>query len=253
MSDLITERDGVIMTISLNRPQALNALNRDLFLELRHLVEDIETDPGIAVIVMQGAGGRAFSVGIDLKERQTLSDQEADAFRRQVVFPFYLALHERTKPLVAAVDGYCLGGGFELALAADVIVAAETAQFGLPEVRWGMIPAGGGLQMLTRIIGPLRAKDLALTGRRITAHEAWTMGIVSRLVPAEAAVKTALQTAQAITENVQIAVQGVKRAIDHMVNFREGFGFDIEVSNGCYFSQERKAALDTFGDSSKRS
>lgn len=254
MSDLVlSERDGGIVLLKLNRPHALNALNRGLFIELRKKIDEIEEDPAIKAAVIQGAGECAFSVGVDLKERQNLTDREAEEFRRRVVFPFYLALHERTKPLIAAVEGYCLGGGFELALGSDVIVAGETAQFGLPEARWGLIPAGGALQMLTRIIGPIRTKELALTGRRINGQEAWSMGIVSRLVPEDAVQKTALETAKMIAGQVQTAVQGVKRAVDHVVNFHQGFVFDIEVSNGFYFSPERKAALGAFGDLSKHS
>ncbi|NNN18707.1 MAG: enoyl-CoA hydratase/isomerase family protein [Acidimicrobiaceae bacterium] len=249
MSDVVlVERDNGIARVTLNRPEAMNALNRELFIELRRILGEIDADPDVKVCLIEGAGGRAFCVGVDLKERQNIHDHQADEYRKSVVFPFYLGAHERTKPMIAAVTGYCLGGGFELALAADVIIAGESAQFGLPEARWGLIPAGGALQMLTRIIGPLRTKELALTGRRISAQEAHSMGVVSHLVPDDEVGDKAIATAKMITENVQMAVQGVKRSVDHLVGFREGFGYDIEVSNVCYFSPERKAALGKFGN-----
>ena len=252
MTDLVNfEREGGIARIILNRPEAMNALNRDLFNELRRRIEDVEADPEIKVAVVQGAGKRAFCVGVDLKERQTLSDDAADQYRRAVVFPFYLAMNERAKPMIAAVSGYCLGGGFELALAADVIVAGESSQFGLPEARWGLIPAGGALQLLSRIAGPLRTKELAMTGRRIDSQEAYAMGVVSHLVMDEAVEERAIEIAKMIAGNVQTAIKGVKRCVDHLVGFRQGFDFDIEVSNVCYFSPERKTALGKFGDESK--
>lgn len=252
MTDLVQfESEDGIARITLDRPEAMNALNRGLFTELRRRIADVEANPEIKVAVVQGVGGRAFCVGVDLKERQTLSDDAADEYRRTVVFPFYLAMNERTKPMIAAVSGYCLGGGFELALASDVIVAGESSQFGLPEARWGLIPAGGALQLLARIAGPLRTKELAMTGRRIDAQEAYAMGIVSHLVADEAVEERAIEVAKMMVGNVQTAVRGVKRCVDHLVGFRQGFDFDIEVSNVCYFSPERKAALGKFGDQSK--
>lgn len=252
MSGLVVEeRDGGVATVTLNRPDAMNALNRELFTELREVIERIDADPTIGVTIVQGKGSRAFCVGVDLKERQGISDSEADEYRRQIVFPFYLAMHERSKPMVAAVSGYCLGGGFELALAADVIVAGESAQFGLPETRWGLIPAGGALQILTRIAGPLRTKELALTGRRITGEEALKMGIASHLVEDRSVLDKAREMAEMIAANAPLAVRSVKRSIDHLIGFRQGFDFDIEVSNVCYFSPERKVALGKFGNQSQ--
>ena len=252
MSKLVLfERDKDIALVTLNRPESMNALNRVMFTELRRIFAEIDSDPAIKVSVLQSAGGRAFCVGVDLKERQSITDEEADDYRRNLVFPFYLGLHERTKPMIAAVTGYCLGGGFELALAADVIVAGESSQFGLPEAHWGLIPAGGGLQMLTRIAGPLRTKELALTGRRIDAREALSIGVLSQVVQDDAVGASALAIAKKITENVQAAVQGVKRSVDHLVGFRHGFDYDIEVSNVCYFSSDRKAAVGKFGGQAK--
>ncbi len=252
MTDLVRfEAEDGIAWVTLNRPEALNALNRDVFHQLRRTVEDLEADPRVKVLVIRGAGQRAFCVGVDLKERQGISDEEADSYRRSVVFPFFLAMNERSKPMIAAVTGYCLGGGFELALSADLIVAGETAQFGLPEARWGLIPAGGALQLLTRIAGPLRTKELAMTGRRIDAQEAHSMGVVSHLVADDAVEERASEIAKLICGNVQTAVRGVKRSVDHLIGFRQGFDFDIEVSNVCYFSPERKAALGKFGDQTK--
>lgn len=244
---LLEKRADRIAVLTLNRPGALNALNRAMFAALRESIRDIEADEGIDVVILAGAGGRAFCVGIDLKERQTLSDEEAYAYRLGEVFPMYEELDQRTKPAIAAIDGHCLAGGFELALACDMILATERSSFGLPEVKWGLIPSAGGCRKLPKLIGAARAKELILTASTISAGEAERMGLVNRIVPAATLMDDATTLAGRLLGNVQVAVRGAKRCIDHALDFERSRAFDIEISTACYDSKDRKEGVSRFG------
>lgn len=243
---LLDKRDDRIAVLTLNRPQALNAIDRAMVRALRDAIRDVESDDAIDVLIVAGAGGKAFCVGVDLKERQTLSDADAQAFRMGELFPMYRELEQKTKPTIAVVGGHCLGGGFELALSCDLILATPDATFGLPEVKWGLIPAGGGCRKLPKLIGMLRAKELIFTARTLTAAEAEHLGFVNRVVPADGAVAQALDLAKQILENVQIAVRGAKRSLDAAADFERTTEFDLEVANLCYAAKERKDGVANF-------
>ncbi|MDO8704679.1 MAG: enoyl-CoA hydratase/isomerase family protein [Sulfuricaulis sp.] len=248
MSDeiLIERRDDHIAVLTLNRPEALNSINRAMTRALRAAIADLEADDSIDVIVLAAAGERAFSTGVDLKERQTFTDSEAEAFRAGDLFPMYRELDGRGKPAVAAVFGHTLAGGFELALSCDLVVAAEGASFGLPEVKWGLIPAAGGCRKLPALIGPARAKELILTAKTLPAQEMLRLGAINRVVPRGEELAVALSLAKEIAANMQPAVRGAKRAIDDGVNAWAACRFDMEVANACYASKERKAGIATF-------
>lgn len=237
------ERVGLI---TLNRPQAMNAIDRALCRSLREIIRHTEADPDIDVVLMDGAGEKAFCVGVDLKERQTLSDEEANSFRMGELFPMYDELETRQKPSIALVRGHCLGGGFEIALSCDMILATEEAKFGLPEVKWGLIPAGGGCRKLPKLIGAARAKEAILTGQGFDAVKAEQMGVINRIVGSEKILGEAISLASQIAANVQVAVRGAKRSIDQALEFRRTVPFDLEVSNFCYASKERKAGISNF-------
>ena len=245
---LLEKRADRIAILTLNRPGALNAINRAMFAGLREAIRDIEADDAIDVVIVAGAGGKAFCVGIDLKERQTLGDAEAEAYRLGEVFPMYEELERRTKPAIAAVDGHCLAGGFELALCCDMILATERSSFGLPEVKWGLIPSAGGCRKLPKLIGAARAKELILTASTITAADAERMGLINRIVPAATLMEDALTLARRVLGNVQIAVKGAKRCIDHALDMEHSTAFDIEVSTACYASKDRKQGISRFGE-----
>lgn len=249
MSDtvLIERRGDRIAVLTLNRPEALNSINRAMTRALRAAIAEVEADDGVDVIVLTGAGERAFCTGIDLKERQTLSDGEASAYRSGELFPMYRELDGRAKPAVAAVFGHTLAGGFELALSCDLIVAAEGANFGLPEVKWGLIPAAGGCRKLPALIGPARARELILTARTLPADEMLRLGAINRRVPRGQLLPTALALAGEIAANRQTAVRGAKRAIDDGINAWAACRFDLEIANGCYASKEREAGIAAFG------
>lgn len=244
---LIKKRSDRIAVLMLNRPEALNSINRAMTRALRAAISDIEADDGIDVIVMTANGERAFSTGVDLKERQSFTDDEAAAFRSGELFPMYRELDGRSKPAVAAVFGHTLAGGFELALACDLIVAAEGASFGLPEVKWGLIPAAGGCRKLPALIGPARARELILTAKTLQADEMLRLGAINRVVPRGQELDTALALAKDIAANMQHAVRGAKRAIDDGVDAWAACRFDMEVANACYASKERKAGIASFG------
>src|SRR3954454_16223447 len=175
-----------VAEVVLDRTDALNAISTALGRELAALTTELAADAGVRAVVLSAAGDRAFCVGADLKERNALTDEEMLAQRVvfRAAFGGVLALPQ---PAVAAVHGFALGGGCELALSCDVVVADETATLGLPEVSLGLVPGGGGTQLALRRLGPGRAADVVLTGRRIAAAEAYDLGLVDRLVPAGSA------------------------------------------------------------------
>jgi enoyl-CoA hydratase/carnithine racemase len=246
---LLDKRADGIAVLTLNRPEAMNSINRAMTQALRAAIANVEADESVDVIVIAASGDRAFSTGIDLKERQTLSDSEAAAFRSGELFPMYRELDGRGKPAVAAVFGHTLAGGFELALSCDIIVAAEGASFGLPEVKWGLIPAAGGCRKLPALIGAARAREMILTAKSLPAEEMLRLGAINRVVPRGQELAAALALAKEITGNMQSAVRGAKRAIDDGVNAWAACRFDIEVANACYASKERKSGIATFGSS----
>jgi enoyl-CoA hydratase/carnithine racemase len=250
MSDpvLLDRRDDRIAVLTLNRPQALNAIDMALTRALADAVRAVEADDGIDILIMTGAGQRAFCVGVDLKERRTLSDEAAHAFRMGELFPMYRALERRTKPAIALVRGHCLGGGFELALTCDMILGTPDARFGLPEVKWGLIPAAGGCRKLPKLIGMARAKELILTAKTITAKEAERLGIVNRVVAANGAMNAARKLARAVLANQQVAVRGAKLCLDHGSDWDDETAaqFDIDIANRCYAAKEREQGLAEF-------
>jgi enoyl-CoA hydratase/carnithine racemase len=205
-------RDGIAW-ITLNRPEALNALNLAVRDGLEQAWTDFAANTAAGVAVLSGAGGRAFSAGADLKER-TVSDQGPSDLR------WAHGARGRTlrKPTIAAIDGYCLGGGFELALSCDIRIATPAATFGLPEIRRGFFPGGGGPMRLARMIPLTNAMEMLLTGDPIDAQTALRLGIISRIVPSDELLPAAGELAGRITRNAPLAVEAVKelalRALD---------------------------------------
>ena len=200
---------GVALVI-LDRPQALNALSFDLLDELVAALETLDADPACRAIVITGAGERAFAAGADIRE---LAPQTSASLTTGGRFGTWDRLAAVGLPLIAAVRGFALGGGCELAMACDMIVAAEDATFGQPEIRLGVMPGAGGTQRLTRAIGKARAMEIILTGRTMTAQEADTHGLITRVVPAEAIVDVALELASRIAAMPPVAVRAAKAAI----------------------------------------
>ena len=227
---------GVVAEIMLSRPEAMNAISTELAGELAWACAETAAAPEVRAVVLSAAGERAFCAGADLKERSTMTD--ADILRQRPamrgVFGALLALPQ---PAIAAVHGFALGGGCELALACDLIVADDTAVFGLPEVTVGLVPGGGGTQLAARRLGPGRAADLVLTGRRVGVDEAERLGLVDRRVPAGQDGPAALELAGQIAANSPVAVRAAKRAIWH------GWGVSLEAGLDVEDAAWRTAAL----------
>jgi enoyl-CoA hydratase/carnithine racemase len=238
-----------VAELIMDRPEALNALSTDQARKLRDAMRDVAADRQVSAVLLCSALPQAFCVGADLKERGRLDDDQLRAQREVFVEAFGAAL-EIEVPTIAAVDGYALGGGCELALCCDLIVASDDAIFGLPEVGLGLIPGGGGTQLLSRRIGLNRALDLILTGRRVTAAEALDLGLADRIV-GDGSVRTAArQLAEQIAAQSPVSLRAAKRAV------KEGFETDLarglRLEDSAWreaaFSADRREGLSAFNE-----
>jgi enoyl-CoA hydratase len=218
------ERDGAVAVVLLNRPEQLNALSDELMDELVSTLEELDRDESVRAIVL-GGNDRAFAAGADIGE---LAQASAIDLYYQRRVERWDAIRGLWTPLVAAVSGYCLGGGSELALSCDLIVASETAQFGQPETGLGIIPGAGGTQRLTRAVGKAVAMDVILSGRRLNADEALQAGIVARVVAKEAWLEEAKRVARHIAEKGPVATRLAKESVDRAYETTLGAGLEAE-------------------------
>ncbi len=206
------ERRDAVAIVTIDRPERLNALNSAVVAELAQALGDLDADRAVRAVVLTGAGNRAFIAGGDVAEMLALTLEDADRF-------VYLGqeltrqIERLNAPVLAAVNGFALGGGTELALACDLRLASENAVFGLPEVTLGLLPGWGGTQRLIRTVGPTLANELVLTGRRVTAEEALRIGLVSRVVPPGELMREALRVAETIAANSPVAVRQSKKVL----------------------------------------
>src|SRR3954466_13742565 len=238
-----------VLEIELHRPEALNALSTALARELADVTTQTAQNAEVRAVLLTAAGDRAFCVGADLKERNAMSDDDLRAQRIVFRAAFGGVLH-LPQPVVAAVHGFALGGGCELALSCDIVVGDETAVLGLPAVTIGLVPGGGGTQLALRRLGAGPAPDVVLTGRRIPAGEAQALGLLDRLVPAGRARAAALEGAGEIAGNSPVATRAAKRAL------RDGWGLDyaaaMDVEDTAWraaaFSDDRREGIAAFND-----
>lgn len=245
-------REGHIAIMAFNRPQAMNALSTQTAREILAALEEMELDDDVFAAVFTAEGDKAFCVGADLKERKTMTREEMKKQRALFVRTF-IAVAEFPKPLVAAVNGFALGGGCEFALCCDFIIAAERAAFGLPEVGLAIIPGGGGTQLMPRVIGRNRAKELIFTGRRIAARKAFELGLVNHVVPDEQLMEKTMEIMQEITQNGPIALQQAKRAINLGVELElhTALALEAECYNVCLTTEDRDEGLKAFNEKRK--
>ncbi|MDQ3981777.1 MAG: enoyl-CoA hydratase-related protein [Actinomycetota bacterium] len=228
MSELVRyEVEGRVARITLDRPESLNAISGAMADELTSRFHEVAGDDGVWVVVLGAAGEKAFCVGADLKERAGFSLDDFHRNRKQVRGMFE-ALRAVPQPLIASVFGFALGGGFELALSCDLVVAAEDTKLGLPEATVGLLPAGGGTQLLTRKAGPARAKEMIYTGRRLDASEAHAAGIVQRVVPREELDAATAELARDVCRSSPVAVRAAKAATDAALGVPIEEGIEIE-------------------------
>ena len=211
---LANDRERHVATLTLSRPDALNAISRELATELRAACESLATRTDIWALILTGAGDRAFCAGADLKERRMLSAEERAA-HTVAIEAAAEALAALPMPTIAAIRGFALAGGAELAIACDLRVAGSDAVLGFPEVKIGIFPGAGGALRLPRIVGGGVARDLLFTGRQVTAAEAFRIGLVDRLVETHSALETSAELAASIAANAPLAVRAVKRALGH--------------------------------------
>jgi enoyl-CoA hydratase len=216
-SEILVERDGAVGVVTLNRPQALNALSVPLMKEVAAAFEALEADDRIRVIVLAGSP-RAFAAGADINEMKDLANSGAAQAALAEHLARWDAVGRCRKPTIAAVSGFALGGGCELAMACDLIVASETAVFGQPEILIGVIPGAGGTQRLTKAVGKSLAMDMVLTGRRLTAREALAAGLVARVVAPEVLLDEAKKTAREIAKAAPLAARAAKAAANAAVD-----------------------------------
>jgi enoyl-CoA hydratase len=241
---IAVETRGRVGIVRLNRPQALNALNSALIAELGAAVEAFEADSNVGCILITGSD-KAFAAGADIKE---MADKSfLDAFMADFASHWDHLAHVR-KPVVAAVAGFALGGGCELAMQCDLIIAADNAKFGQPEIKLGVIPGIGGTQRLTRAVGKAKAMDLILTGRMMDAHEAERSGLVARVVPLADLMNEALKTAETIASMSLPALMVAKESVNRVfeTSLAEGVRFERRVFHALFATEDQKEGMAAF-------
>lgn len=246
-NNVLYQTDNGIGMITLNRPKALNALNSELLTELNGLLDEIAQDDSVKVVIITGSGDKAFVAGADIAEMQNISPLEGRAFGKfgQAIFN---KLENIPQPVIAAVNGFALGGGCELAMACDIRIASDKAKFGQPEVGLGIVPGFGGTQRLPRLIGKGRAKELLYTADMINAEEAYRIGLVNRIVAAEELLSTAKELAEKIMARAQAAVRLCKAAVNTGMDtdLESGIAYEAEVFGLCFASADQKEGMSAF-------
>lgn len=252
-SGLVLRRHGAhVVEVTLDRPQALNAVSTQLALAIATTMRELALDNDVRAVVLSSSSERAFCVGADLKERAGFSDDDLLA-QRPVIRELFASVRDLPMPAIAAVQGFALGGGFELALSCDLIVADRTAVVGLPEVSVGVIPGGGGTQLLPRRVGAARAAELIFTARRLQAAEARELGLVDELVEEGRDREAALDLAARIAANSPVGLRAAKRALrlGHGLDLRAGLEVEDAAWRSVAFSGDRAEGVAAFNEKRK--
>ncbi|MGR3722763.1 enoyl-CoA hydratase [Abyssibius alkaniclasticus] len=244
---ILVDIEDHVALIRLNRPEALNALNSTLLGELGTALADADENPDIRCIVLTGSD-KAFAAGADIKE---MADKSfVDMFGGDFFTPETEALMRIRKPIIAAVAGYALGGGLELAMICDIMIAADNAKFGQPEINLGVVAGMGGTQRLTRFVGKSKSMEMNLTGRFMDAKEAESSGLVSRVVPLKDLLSEARATATKISEKSMLTVMAVKEAVNrsYEVSLREGLLFERRIFHALFATNDQKEGMNAFAE-----
>jgi len=247
---ILVETRGAVGLITLNRPKALNALSSPLMAELTQALDAFEADSSIGAMVLTGSE-KAFAAGADIKEMQTKTWSEA--YMEDFITAGWERLTRCRKPVIAAVAGFALGGGCEVAMMCDFIIAADNAKFGQPEVNLGIPPGAGGTQRLTRFVGKSKSMEMCLTGRFMDAEEAERAGLVSRVVPAADLLDDAIKTAEAIASKSMAANMIIKEAVNraYETTLSEGVRFERRMFHSCFGSQHQIEGMAAFAEKRK--
>jgi enoyl-CoA hydratase len=242
---ILTQVDGKVATITLNRPQVLNALNDELMDELGAALLGFDADDNVGCIIITGSE-KAFAAGADVAKMAKYSLQEV--YRHDYISRNWEQIRKVRKPVIAAVAGYALGGGCELAMMCDMIMAADNAKFGQPEVKLGIIPGAGGTQRLPRAVGKAKAMDLALTGRMMDAQEAESAGLVARIFPAADLLKEVSAIAKNIADMPLLTAMMVKESINaaYETTLSEGIRFERRLFHACFGTNDQKEGMAAF-------
>ena len=248
--NILVETRGHVGLITLNRPKALNALSSPLMAELTDALDAFEADNNIRAMVLTGSE-KAFAAGADIKEMQEKTWSEA--YMEDFITAGWERLTRCRKPVIAAVAGFALGGGCEVAMMCDFIIAADSAKFGQPEVNLGIPPGAGGTQRLTRFVGKSKAMEMCLTGRFMDAEEAGRAGLVSRIVPAADLIEEAVKTAEAIASKSMAANMIIKESVNraYETTLSEGVRFERRMFHACFGSQHQKEGMAAFSEKRK--
>lgn len=223
---VLMEKEAGVVLLTLNRPESFNSISREMLADLHALVSELRFDEELRVLIITGAGDKAFCSGADLKERATMTQPEVRRYI-QTIRSLFTMIEELPVPTIAAVNGIALGGGTEIALACDLRIVADTAKMGLTETSLAIIPGAGGTQRLPRIIGPSRAKEMIFTAERIDAKRAYEIGLANQTVPAADLLTAARAMAERIAQNGPVALRMAKRAVDK--------GIQMDLANGMAF------------------
>ncbi|WP_303721663.1 enoyl-CoA hydratase-related protein [Malonomonas rubra] len=246
-ANLLLEIENQVALLTINRPKALNSLNPQTLDELSQAIAALQENPEVKVIIITGAGEKAFVAGGDISVMQPLNPLEARQVARQAQQVFN-NIEYGAKVVIGAINGYALGGGCELAMACDIRIASDNAKFGQPEINLGIIPGWAGTQRLPRLIGKGKAKELMFTGEMINAAEAVQLGLANHAVPQADLLKTAKQMAEKIAAKPQVAVRLVKEAVDKGIEMesQKAFAYEAELFGLCFSTEDQKEGMDAF-------
>ncbi|HWK23880.1 MAG TPA: enoyl-CoA hydratase-related protein [Ureibacillus sp.] len=250
-SEFIGENEEILV-VTFNRPQAMNAMNTQLIKETLELFREQAYNTNLRCVVLTGAGEKAFSAGGDLKERNGMSDEDWKK-QHHLIEDKALAIKDFPVPVIAAVEGFAIGGGCEVALMADFIIASETAKFGLAEITRGILPGAGGLQNLSRAVGVRKAKELIYTGRLFDANSAFEWGMVNEVVPKGEALQRAIEIAKEITNSAPIPVRLAKTCVSRgaEVDFHTAYTLDLAAYNVTVPTEDRLEGVAAFNEKRK--
>ena len=244
---VLTEKKGRIGILTVNRPEKLNALNAQVNKEIASAFKELEGDPEIRIIVITGAGEKAFIAGADIAEMKEMTPLEALEFSLNGQKTLE-AFENSDKIVIAAINGYALGGGLELSMACDVRIASETARVGQPEIKIGVIPGWAGTQRLARLVGKTKAKELVLTGDMITAEEAEKIGLITKVVPPEKLMEEVTKVAQALSQLGSFSLSAAKHVIDRgcEIDFEKAQELERQYFALCFASPDQKEGMAAF-------
>jgi enoyl-CoA hydratase len=248
---LLLAKEGPIGIVTINRPKSLNALNAELFGELYNLFQEIEADPVIRVVILTGSGDKAFIAGADAMEMQGKTPMNRDfmPLARKASDQIY----NLSKPTIAAVNGYALGGGNELAMCCDLRIASENARFGQLEVNLAILPGGGGISRLIRLVGMTKAKEMVYTGEMIDAKTALEIGLINKVVPPDKLMEESKALAMKIASKSSVTLSLIKRSFNSGVDMSLSSGLDMDEQNFrlCFASEDQKEGLKAFAEKRK--